>query len=329
MKIRFELLVLLVAASAGLGLSPQAGKSARIIVAIEGRSSRIQPQVAGLRDGLEELMYLNGRNLSFNIVQESTRELLRERLATELKRERTDVIVSVGTQETIAAREAAPNLPIVFLPAADPLRSGFVKSLGNPGGRITGLTYFTDDGNIGKQFEVFKQFVPPLRRILLLTDARQHAPVPNPKQQKYSEVAAKLGMELKNQPVLSVSDAARSLAALPKDPLKLGIYVACSGLFRDIEILAITARAQRVPLFGCNAVQVAEQQVLMSYGPDLYALGYRGAWFVDRILRGARPEQMPVETPRKFDLTVNRKTAMDIGLAIAPGLLMLADRVFE
>jgi putative ABC transport system substrate-binding protein len=93
--------------------------------------------------------------------------------------------------------------------------------------------------------------------------------------------------------------------------------------------LAAVATKHRLPLFGCNAFQVAEQKVLLSYAPDLYSLGYRGAWFVDQILKGAKPQTLPVETPAKFDLAINLRTAAEIGLTIAPQVLMLADRVFE
>ena len=108
-----------------------------------------------------------------------------------------------------------------------------------------------------------------------------------------------------------------------------GVYVFCSGLFKDAEGLAAAATKRKLPLFGCNAFQVAEQSVLLSYAPDLYSLGYRGAWFVDRIFKGAKPQDLPVETPRKFDLVINNKVASEIGLKIAPEMLMLADRVFR
>ena len=95
----------------------------------------------------------------------------------------------------------------------------------------------------------------------------------------------------------------------PIPAMSAGVFVFCSGLFKDVEGLAAAATKRKLPLFGCNAFQVAEQNVLLSYAPDLYSLGYRGAWFVDRILKGAKPQDLPVETPRKFELVINNKVA--------------------
>ena len=128
---------------------------------------------------------------------------------------------------------------------------------------------------------------------------------------------------------MSTAEAARKIASLANPGMSAGVFVYCSGLFKDVEGLAAAATKRKLPLFGCNAFQVAEQNVLLSYAPDLYSLGYRGAWFVDRILKGAKPQDLPVETPRKFELVINNKTAVDIGLKIPPEMLMLADRVFR
>jgi putative ABC transport system substrate-binding protein len=130
--------------------------------------------------------------------------------------------------------------------------------------------------------------------------------------------------------------AVMSAAAMSGDTLSLskrtpgaGIFVVCTGLFKDLSKLAAAAIKMRAPLFGCSASQVAEQKVLMTYAPDLYAIGYRGAWFVDRILKGATPQSLAVETPRKFDLVINRNAAQEIGLKLPPEMLILADRVFD
>jgi putative tryptophan/tyrosine transport system substrate-binding protein len=129
--------------------------------------------------------------------------------------------------------------------------------------------------------------------------------------------------------VTSTEEAARKILSLSYPATSGGIFVFCSGLFKSLEELARVATKQKLPLFGCNAFQVAEQNVLISYAPDLYSLGYRGAWFVDRIFKGTKPQDLPVETPRRFELVVNNKIAGEIGLKIPPGMLMLADRVFR
>jgi putative ABC transport system substrate-binding protein len=142
-------------------------------------------------------------------------------------------------------------------------------------------------------------------------------------------VASWLGIQLIEWPVMSTVEASYKIASLPNPAMNAGVFVFCSGLFKDAEDLAAAATKRKLPLFGCNAFQVAEQSVLLSYAPDLYSLGYRGAWFVDRIFKGAKPQDLPVETPRKFELVINNRIAGEIGLSISPGILMLADRVFR
>jgi putative ABC transport system substrate-binding protein len=133
---------------------------------------------------------------------------------------------------------------------------------------------------------------------------------------------------LSETPVTSVTEAANEALSLPRRAAS-GFFVVCTGLFRDLSGLATAAIKLRAPLFGCSAAQVAEQKVLMTYAPDLYAIGYRGAWYVDRILRGTTPQVIAVETPRKFDLVINRTAAQEIGLKLPPEMLMLADRVLD
>lgn len=321
----------LLSAFTGLGIGPiKQSEIRRVAIVMEGRMTRIQPQVNGLRDGLEELKYIEGKNLVLNLLQEETPERLRSRLKSEIQQYKVDVIVTLGTAETAIAREATPKIPIVFLPATDPVQSGFVRSLASPGTNLTGLTFFTDsESNIGKQLEVFSEVVPSLRRVLALTDGREDSRMRSQRQKRLSAVASRLGIELTEQPVMSASELTVGIAALPKESLKAGVFVVCSGLFRDLEGVASAAVRHRLPLFGCNAAQVAEQKVLLTYAPDLYSMGNRGAWFVDRILKGAKPESLAVETPTRFDLVINRKTAAEIGLKIPRAVLMLADRVFE
>jgi ABC-type uncharacterized transport system substrate-binding protein len=320
---------LTLAAMIGLGIGPaQKRDTLDVVIVMEGRNIRLQPQVNGLRDGLEELKYVEGENLNWQRI-DGTSEELRANLKLLLQRQRMDVLVTLGTTETNVAREIAPNIPMVFLPAADPVRSGFVHSLASPGTNLTGLTFFTGSENLGKQLEVFKQVVPSLDKVGMLFDSRLKSPALSESWKRLVVVASWLGIHLTQMPVASAAEASSKIASLPNPAMNRGVFVFCSGMFKDAEGLAAAATKRKLPLFGCNAFQVAEQNVLLSYAPDLYSLGYRGAWFVDRIFKGAKPQDLPVETPRRFELVINNRVASEIGLKIAPEMLMLADRVFR
>jgi putative tryptophan/tyrosine transport system substrate-binding protein len=295
---------------------------------MEGRNIRLQPQLNGLRDGLEELKYVEGSNLHWLQVNGATQEEVRANLRLLLIRQRIDVLVTVGTAETVVAKELAPNIPLVFLPAADPVRSGFVRSLASPDANLTGLSFFMGSESVGKQLEVFKQVVPSLREVGVIFDGRLKSPDAIERLNRLAAVASWLGIQLIKLPVASTDEASSKLGLL-LNARGAGIFALCSGLFKDLEGLAALAIKRKLPLFGCNAFQVAEQNVMLSYAPDLYSLGYRGAWFVDRIFKGAKPQDLPVETPRKFELVINNKAAAEIGLKIPAEMLMLADRVFR
>ena len=171
------LLFLVVVATVGLGTGPaQKAGPLYVVVVMEGYNIRLQPQINGLRDGLEELKYVEGENLKWQRIEGGTSEELRTNLKSVVERQRMDVLVTLGTTETNLAKEVAPSIPTVFLPAADPVKSGFVRSLPSPGTNLTGLTFFTDNENLGKQLEVFKQVVPSLDKVGVLFDSRLKSP---------------------------------------------------------------------------------------------------------------------------------------------------------
>src|SRR5215813_9633969 len=322
-KIVLRMSIVALVAMMGLGAGPvEKTRNLRVLMVMEGNNRRLQPQINGLHDGLEELKYIEGENLNVRQVNGGTSDELRANLKSLLQVRQFDIfdiIVPLGTSETAVAKEVAPDIPMVFLPAADPVKSGFVHSLASPGTNLTGLTFFTDSENLGKQLEVFKQTVPLLNRVGILFDARLKSAFLTESWKRLAVVASWLGIRLIELPVLSIAEAARKIASLPNPAMNAGVFVFCSGLFKDAEDLAAAATKRKLPLFGCNAFQVAEQNVLLSYAPDLYSLGYRGAWFVDRMFKGAKPQDLPVETPRKFELVINNKIAGEIGLKISPG----------
>jgi putative ABC transport system substrate-binding protein len=301
----------------------------RVAVVRHGPPVGGQPQINGLRAGLEELRYNEGENLLLNFISEENLPLLRDRLRAQLRRGDVDLIIALGTVETAVAKEVAGSAPIVFLPATDPVQAGFVSSLATPRSNLTGLTYFIDSESVGKQLEVFKQIVPALRHVIALTDGRPDGGMNDQLRARLKLGAVRLRLELSELPATSTVAASTDILSVSKTAVGTGIFVVCTGLFRTLSSLVVAAVKLRAPLFGCSAAQVAEQRVLMTYAPDLYAIGYRGAWYVDRLLKGAAPQNLAVETPRKFDLVINRSAAQEIGLKLPPEMLMLADRVFD
>jgi putative tryptophan/tyrosine transport system substrate-binding protein len=323
MKNHWRILVLGAISLTQLATSPAPNSPQRIAIVIQGHTNRIQPQEKGLSDGLAELGYVNGKHVVLERLHGDEHNRTHSMLASYVQRQKPDLIVTLGTTETSAAKEVTHKVPIVFLPATDPVNSGFVQSLAKPATNLTGLTFYTSYENVGKQLEVFKDVIGPLRQVVALLDRSD--PTSGEKLKKIKALAPRLGIDLTERFVRSVVE----LTSLRKETKTVGLFSVCSGLFNDLEALASFATKHRLPLFGCNSFQVAEQKVLLSYAPDLYSLGYRGAWFVDQILKGAKPQTLPVETPAKFDLAINQRTAAAIGLTIRPQVLMLADRVFE
>jgi putative ABC transport system substrate-binding protein len=283
------------------------------------------PQMQALRDRLAELGYIEGKNVVYDLLREETYDALRTSLNTLHKK--ADVIIPLSQAEAAIARELTDKIPIVFMPAGDPVGAGLIKSLGSPGTNLTGLTY-VEPKAIAKQLEVFKEFIPSLSQIILFIAGPKESPANTQALILVRKVAAQLQINLVEKAVTSVAEAEHAVAVLPKKG-STGVFPICAGLFRGIKNMAAMAIQKRLPMFGCSVVQVAEQALLVSYAPDLRYIGTRAAWYVDRILKGARPQELPVETPRKFELAVNLKTADAIGIKIPPEVLQRADKVIR
>jgi len=287
----------------------------------------VLPQVRGLLDGLEEAGYVEGKNVIIQRIQAEDVQEVRDHLA-KLAQGKIDAIVATSAKETTLAKEATSKIPIIFVPALDPVGMGFVKSRSRPNGNLTGLSFTRDVEDNGKQLAVFKQVVPVMRRVTLFYDGPPATRTAPAALEAVQRVARNLNIQLADFPASSTSEAAQFLDRVPKGRTD-GIFVICSATFRGIAPLADRALKMATALFGCTATQVAEEGALMTYAPDIYYIGYRSAWYVDRILKGTKPEQLPVEAPTKFELVVNLKIARRIGLTIPPEVLILADKVFQ
>jgi len=285
----------------------------------------VLPQIRGFYDGLGEAGYVDGKQLVIHRVQVESEQLLRTSLKELLRDQKVDTIVASSTVETSIAKEITANIPIVFITARDPVRVGFVASLARPGANLTGLSYSRGIEDSAKQLAVFKEIVPSMKRVLLLYHREQTeiAIIDSVRQ-----VAPKIKVDLAWQPIRSIEEAKKAIGMASKRTTD-GISIICGATFRGLKTLVDMALANGLPMFGCAATQVADDGALMTYAPDIYYIGYRGAWYVDRILRGAKPQELPVEVPSKFELVINLKTAKALGLKIPPAKIVLADRVFQ
>jgi ABC-type uncharacterized transport system substrate-binding protein len=218
----------------------------------------------------------------------------------------------------------------VFVGSQDPIASGLVKSVARPEANVTGVASATDAEVDGKRLEVFKEAVPTLRRVAVLYNARGENPGHAKRLTLVQKIAPALGLKLIEKPIKSTADIEPALASVSKDTTD-GLFIICSSLFRDpIKKIAAVAMQKRLALTDCRASDgTTGEGILLSYGVDRYRIGHRGAGYVDRILKGTKVQDLPVEAPTYFELVINLKTANQIGLTIPPNVLARADRVIK
>ena len=289
--------------------------------AIVARNPRIQAFLQGLR----ELGWIDGQNLAieWRFAEGQLQRLAA--LARELANIQVDVIIAPSAPAAKAAKEATSTVPIVILDPGDPVRTGLVRSLARPGGNVTGVTSIAPD-LAAKRLALLKEAVPAITSVAILFNA---AIPPGEIAMTELRVAA-LTMSLRIQavPVQGPKGLAEAFAMITNEQVN-GLFVFPDPLtFSNQRAITTFALANKIPaLFG--AKEFVGDGGLMSYGPSYPGMFRRGAYFVDRILKGANPADLPVEQPTKFDLVVNLKTAKALGLAIPPMLLARADEVIE
>ncbi|HEX7784811.1 MAG TPA: ABC transporter substrate-binding protein [Methylomirabilota bacterium] len=281
--------------------------------------------IEAFRQGLRELGYVEGRNLTIEYRwAEGKPERMRE-LAEELVRLDVDVIVAPSSIYTGAAKRATSTIPIVFMSHADPLGSGHVASLARPGGNATGLTIMMTETNV-KGLELFKQALPNLARVAVVWDPA--TPSHGPGLKAIEAAGPSLGLRILSVPVRSASEYESAFSTMAREHAD-GVLVLSTPLFiAGAKPLAELALRHRLPsLFGPK--HNVEAGGLMCYSPRRADLYQRGAVFVDKILKGARPADLPVEQATRFELVINMKTAKALGLTIAPSVRARADEVLE
>jgi putative ABC transport system substrate-binding protein len=298
----------------------QPGKLPTIGVLVLGNPPP-EPFLSALRDGLRDLGYTEGRNIRLEVrTAEGRSDLLREK-AEELVRRKVDIIVTFQTPPSLAAKQATSEIPIVMASAGDPVETGLIASLARPGGNVTGFS-----GGVaelaGKSVELIRDVLPNARRIAVLADATD--PFTKPLLAQIGSAAHSAGMQM--DPVM----------VRPSEPLEPAFESMTRSQVNAVITQGSTLRKEaadfamkyRLPSFsGSRALPVLGG--LMSYGANREALYRETAVYIDKILKGSKPADLPVAFPTKFELVINLKTAKALGIEIPPTLLARADEVIE
>jgi len=307
------------------GRAQQSAKIPRIGVLISSTASAAARRVEAIQRGLRELGYVEGKNIIIEYrYAEGKLEPLKE-LAAELVRLNVDTIVTDSSNAIDAVKSATKTIPVVFTAAIDPVADGQVASLARPGGNLTGFSILAPELN-GKRLELLKETFPKVTRVARITrggTARVEQRV------KDDEAAAKaLGLQLKSILVKGADDLESAFDAAKSAGMQALTFTPSTFLVTNRQKFIDLSAKIRLPAIYPGTVY-AEAGGLMSYGPDLLDNDRRAAGYVDKILKGAKAADLPVQQPMKFEFAINLKTAKQIGVTIPPNVLVRADKVIK
>ena len=303
----------------------QAGKVPRIGILSASAASLNPDRTEAFRQGFRELGYVEGKDIVIEYRYAEGKFDRLPALAAELVRLKVDVIVTRGAAPTRSAKEVSNTIPIVMSSGGDPVTDGFVASLARPGGNITGLSTYAPEIS-GKQLELLKEIVPRLSRVAVLGTST----IPGHAQslREIETAAGALKVQLQYLDVLGPKDIETAFRAASKGRAEALLVLGGSVLASERTHILESAVKRGLP-----AIYAARQSVddggLMSYGVNLTDLDHRAAAYVDKILKGRKPADLPVEQPKKFEFIINLKAAKQIGLTIPPNVLARADKVIK
>jgi len=316
--------------TASLVAAAQSGKVPRIgyLLTTPLDSPETRAELEAFRTGLHERGYVVGQSIIIEF-RSADGDIERFRdLAAELVRLRVDLIIAPNTPAARAAQHATTTIPIVAPRMGDPVGDGLVVSLARPGGNITGLTFLGPELS-PKRLEILKEAVPRVSRVAVLWHPGAFAEQTTRTMFKETEAVARtLGVHLQRVEVRGPGELDRAFAAMTRARADAVIVFPSPMLFSQRKRVVELAAAHRLPSIS-NAREYAALGGLIAYGASITDLTRRAATYVDRILKGAKPSDLPVERPEKFELVVNVKTARALGLALPPSLLRRADHVIE
>ena len=318
---------LLVLGSIGAPAAARGATKAVVRVGVLSGASASEHVRQHLPAVLQELGYVEKKNLELQWRWAEGKADRLSGLASDLVRLKVDVIIAITNDPVLAAKRATSTIPIVMIAGLDPVAFGLVKSLARPGGNVTGTTASPPEIG-GKILELLKQAIPSAERVTLVWDST--FPGMTPYAESAAEVARALNVRLGYADIRRPADTDDALALIARERPHALYVVPFGPLAAQLPRILEFVGKQKLPAiytgWGAGAVEAGG---LMSYGPNLEDAYRRAATFVDRILKGATPAELPLEMPRKFDFIVNLKTAKAIGLTIAPTALRRADRVIE
>jgi len=326
---RREFLTLIAAALAASPAVPAQGKRMRRVAFLHPYAEddpEVLARVIAFREGLEALGWTETRNIIVEHRYSGGDFLQIQAYATELVGSAPDVLIGSGTPITAALRQATSTIPIVFNLVNDPVGQGLVASLARPGGNLTGFS-FIDFPLIGKWLEMLKQIAPGVRRVTLLFNPRSTPFYPSFLHELGGDPAL-LGVELSASAVHDNGETENVISAFAREPA--GGLIAAPDAFinnRRRLIMELSQRHRLPAIYGFR--QFVSEGALVSYGPDTAEIVRRSASYVDRILNGEKPNDLPVQAPTKFELAINLKTAKALGLEVPATLLAVADSVIE
>ena len=301
----------------------QAKKIPRIAYVV-GRSAPMQFDEA-FRQGLRELGYIEGQNIIIEYRWGEGMEGSLPNLFAEVMRRNPDLIVTGTTPWVLAAKNATRTIPIVMTNSSDAVRDGLVANLARPGGNVTGLSIFLPELS-GKRLELLKETLLKLSRVATIWNTANPGNTPLLKD---TEVAAReLGLELQSVGIRSPDDLEGAFATIARSKARALVLLSDSFMSNNRALITGLALKSRLPSIYPSDVYV-QAGGLMAYGPLMGDSYRRAATYVDKILKGAKPADLPVEQPTKFELVINLKTAKQIGLTIPPNVLARADKVIK
>jgi putative ABC transport system substrate-binding protein len=318
-----SLLTFLITASSQLAGAQQPGKIPRIGY-LAARSSP-EPRDEGFRHGLRDLGYIEGKNIFVEYRWAHGKIEQLGGFAAEMVRLKVDIIVATGTPVALRAKEATNTIPIVIAVGDDPVEAGLVASLAHPGGNVTRVTTLATELR-GKLLELLKEVVPRLTRVAVLWSPVEPRFVLNFKE--IETAARSLDVQLQSIEVRGPDELDSAFRAATKQRAEALIMLRAPVINAHLRRIADLTLKSRIPAIHDDSLFV-EAGGLMSYGTEFPALYRRAAYFVDRILKGAKPADLPVEQPTKFELLINLKTAKALGLTIPPVVLMRAEKVIR
>jgi len=274
---------------------------------------------------MRELGYSEGHNIETDYRWAEGNPELLPRLLAELTRLKPDVIFAEGVQATVAVKKVGVATPVIFLTHADPVEAGFVSSLGKPGGMLSGVTMIAPQ-LAGKRLQLLKEAVPETRRVAILVNTAN--PGARSTLQQLESAARPLGLNLQILEARSVKEMEDAFTAIINAGAN-ALYVSLDPLFygQRPRLLDLTADSKLPAMYDVKAF--VDAGGLISYGPDFASLFARVAYLIDKVLKGVRPADLPVEQPTKFELVINLKTAQALGLTVPQSLLARADEVIE